>query len=48
MNFGINFAKFATHIFPPMSTSSPSIYSELIPADGEVADEIMTLRIPVI
>jgi len=30
-----------------MSTSSPSIASEDIPEEGDVAEEIITLRIPV-
>ena len=44
----MTFAKLATHFWPPINTSSPSIYSLDIPADGEVADEMMTVRIPVI
>jgi len=47
MRIGMTLAKLATHFCPPMRTSSPSICSLLMPADGEVADEIMTLRIPV-
>lgn len=48
MNKGKNLLKLATHLDPPISTSSPSIYSVLIPALGLVADERITLLIPVI
>jgi hypothetical protein len=46
-NRGITLAIFETHFYPPMSTSSPSIASEDIPEEGDVAEEIITLRIPV-
>ena len=46
-SMGMTLAKLDTHFYPPTSTSSPSIYSLLMPADGDVADDIMTLLIPV-
>jgi len=46
-SFGMTAAKLATHFYPPRSTSSPSICSALIPADGDVAEDIMTLLMPV-
>jgi hypothetical protein len=46
MNGGINLTKLATHLAPHKRTSSPVIASELIPAEGEVADETVTLLIP--
>jgi len=44
---GSSLAKLITHFLPHSRTSSPEISYELIPDEGDVADETITLLMPV-